>query len=391
MKINFIGYIAGMCLFLGMGIYVWRYQLPKLYSDPVNIAHRNHSSQTVTISCWSQGQYKNEQKTLLWSSSACEGIAQLIQAWLSFMDEEEQLAHPCFLQAVSISSSGGEAFISFDRSPLSSSWSTYNSLMTLESLLKTLRDNGIKIGSYRFLENHQSLQDNHLDFSKSWPLEGFLEQSEQPISSKYDTPHKPCIIVIDPAGDATTVGRIIDDSFERGITLSYAQALQKALQQELPKATITVARLPGEQVEPLRNAILANRLGADLYISVNFYAEKEHSPHCFIAYNRWHPLQDSITSKPSLSFVPYYEAYKFSIQRSSLAAYFLQNILTQQNNSGYIYKVAGIPCKNLAGVTVPALNIEIGISNKDDWKNVTKPIAHALIPVIANLVAMKEN
>jgi hypothetical protein len=44
----------------------------------------------------------------------------------------------------------------------------------IEGLLKTLRENDIKIQRIHFLLHHQPLVDYHLDFSHPWPLEGFL-------------------------------------------------------------------------------------------------------------------------------------------------------------------------------------------------------------------------
>lgn len=395
MKLSHREYLFGIgiaAIMLGLLVYGWRSQRPSFPDNHLTIMREknNHSPKTVTIHCWSGNQLKNEQKTIVWSSSPQEWVTNLVQAWLSMMDEEELLAHPCALQSATVSLAEREIFISFDRSPLSSAWSTYDALMTLESLLQTLRDNDIKITHIRFLENHQPLQDNHLDFSKPWPLEGFLNQTKQQLPQPSYGSNKRCVIIIDPAGDATVTGRIIDDSFERGITLQYAQSLQKSLQQELPHATITVARLPGEQVEPFRNAILANRLPADLYISINCYAETQQPARCLIAYSRWHQFDDTVATKPSLSLIPYYDAYKISIQQSCLAAQLLKTTAEQQKNSGYTYQVAGIPCKNLAGITVPALSLEFGLSTRNGWQTMAPAMAHALVPVIETLLAMKD-
>jgi hypothetical protein len=63
--------------------------------------------------------------------------------------------------------------LSFDRSPFPTEWTTYEQWMWIESLLKTVRDNDIRIQRIRFLVHHQELIDYHLDFSNPWPIIGF--------------------------------------------------------------------------------------------------------------------------------------------------------------------------------------------------------------------------
>src|SRR5579859_5868722 len=72
---------------------------------------------------------------------------------------------------------------------------------------------------------------------------------------------KPFSIMLDPAGDAQITGRIIDDSYERGITLQLCEDIKKQLEADHPKNTrIVLTRFPGETIDPLQNANFANRL-----------------------------------------------------------------------------------------------------------------------------------
>ena len=77
-------------------------------------------------------------------------------------------------------------------------------------------------------------------------------------------------IMIDPAGDAQHTGRIIEDVFERAVTLSIAKALETALHNTL-NCTVILTRAPGEIVSPLQNANFSNRLLVDLFINLNCY------------------------------------------------------------------------------------------------------------------------
>ena len=71
--------------------------------------------------------------------------------------------------------------------------------------------------------------------------------------------------MLDPAGDAQYPGRIIDDSFERGITLQCVEELQRAITRQFPHVRVVLTRFPGETCQPLQNAHFANRLDVDLY------------------------------------------------------------------------------------------------------------------------------
>ena len=66
--------------------------------------------------------------------------------------------------------------------------------------------------------------------------------------------------MLDPAGDAQNPGRTIDDNFERGITLQFAEKLKEMLQEKFPTIRVVLSRTPGESLQPLQNANFANRL-----------------------------------------------------------------------------------------------------------------------------------
>ena len=69
-------------------------------------------------------------------------------------------------------------------------------------------------------------------------------------------------------------GRIVNDSFERGLTLQFAQELKKELELNFNNIRVVLTRIPGETLESLQNANFANRLNVDFYLSIHFYSEK---------------------------------------------------------------------------------------------------------------------
>ena len=66
------------------------------------------------------------------------------------------------------------AFISYNQAPFNEQDNTLTKLMIIEGLLKTLRQNNITINSIQFLTNHQPMQDDHLDFTIPWPIQGYM-------------------------------------------------------------------------------------------------------------------------------------------------------------------------------------------------------------------------
>ncbi|HZW61067.1 MAG TPA: hypothetical protein VFF04_02480, partial [Candidatus Babeliales bacterium] len=99
-----------------------------------------------------------------------------INSWLSLLDEEHIMDSKVMLQTAILSQSGQEAFLSFDRNPLPAECATFETWMWVEGLLKTIRENDIQLQSIRFLVHHEPLIDEHLDFSNSWPAQGFLDR-----------------------------------------------------------------------------------------------------------------------------------------------------------------------------------------------------------------------
>lgn len=65
-------------------------------------------------------------------------------------------------------------YISLDRTPFENQWSIYKKWLLVEDLLATLYKNNIAFPYVQLLVNHQPLSDSHLDFSRAWPIQGFI-------------------------------------------------------------------------------------------------------------------------------------------------------------------------------------------------------------------------
>jgi len=126
---------------------------------------------------WYSNNWIQEQIDTIWSETdEAENAKQLTQATLTLLFEEQLMKKKVYVDSILKTTSDTELIIVLDRNPFSKHMAIREKYMIIESILKTLRENTIKTAKIRFLVNHQALNDAHLDFSQSWPLEGFLTQ-----------------------------------------------------------------------------------------------------------------------------------------------------------------------------------------------------------------------
>ncbi|MBN1549148.1 N-acetylmuramoyl-L-alanine amidase [Candidatus Babeliales bacterium] len=195
---------------------------------------------------------------------------------------------------------------------------------------------------------------------------------------------KPFSIMLDPAGDAQNTGRIVGDSFERGITLQFAEALKHELEATYQSIRVILSRVPGETIEPLQNANFANRLNVDLYLSIHFYEDVKEHPQMYLYYFIYNPVTDRWNTTRRLSFYPYDQAHLISIKTTQSWAQTLFNNLNQQKYKKLftMHEIAGLPFKPLIGVRAPALALEASLKSKRDWSIYLEPIVASLGPLL---------
>jgi len=133
-----------------------------------------HQKKKITLYYWHNNNWHSENSELLWSSNKVDCVTYLIRAWLTVLEEEKATSRSITLQTAILTASQQELLLSFDRKPFDHESNTYTKWMWIEGLLKTIRLNNLDIQRITFLEHHQPLQDDHLDFSNPWPIKGFL-------------------------------------------------------------------------------------------------------------------------------------------------------------------------------------------------------------------------
>jgi hypothetical protein len=130
----------------------------------------------VTIVLYKNDEWYTEKKERIWPAAKAEKIEHLLHAWQLLIDEDLPAAKQSSVQLVMLNKTENDLYVSFDRSPLLKEWSIMRKWYHIESLLKTVRANGIELRSVYFLVQHQPLEDAHLDFSNGWPSQGFINE-----------------------------------------------------------------------------------------------------------------------------------------------------------------------------------------------------------------------
>ena len=189
-------------------------------------------------------------------------------------------------------------------------------------------------------------------------------------------------LMLDPAGDAKNPGRKLDDSFERGITLQFAEQLKHELELLFPSIRIVLTRLPGETLQPLQNANFANRLDVDFYLSIHFYQERETKPNLYLYHFSYN--DEFITRWFDLAFYPFDKAHLCNKQitcnwGSMMNATLSSDTYKKQFDCKGLYK---LPFWPLIGIKAPAIALEAGLKNNQDWHTYIEPLVSALKPII---------
>ncbi len=187
-------------------------------------------------------------------------------------------------------------------------------------------------------------------------------------------------IIVNPAGNAQQTGRDIHDTFERNYTLKIAEQLKKSLAVEMPYVSVILTRLPGEIAAPLQYANFANRIQADLYLSIHCFEEHTPKPRLYLyqfSYGEAFGLP-----KNNLALYTYDQAHLLALNTTKVYADTLCTTLSSYEKLLEIYGPHQIPFAPLIGITCPALGIEIGLKNNDSWIDFVEPLVAAVKHII---------
>ena len=146
------------------------------FKTSLNPLDQDQSQRKITkFFVWNGETYVTEEKEILYSDNTIRTLENIVSSWLTVLEEEKLMPKKVSLQSIMISSSGKEAYISFDRNPLTKDKSIYHKIKWIEGLLKTFKESKLSIESVHFLVHAKPLNDVHLDFNHSWPLHGYSQ------------------------------------------------------------------------------------------------------------------------------------------------------------------------------------------------------------------------
>jgi hypothetical protein len=200
--------------------------------------------------------------------------------------------------------------------------------------------------------------------------------------------HRP-IVMLDPAGHARDEGRKLRSEYERGATFRFAEELRKALEKKYD-LKVLLTRDPGEVVQQYQNASFSNRVSADLFLRLQLYRENDVKPTISIYHLVFNSLVDfAHRSYDSLVFIPLREAHFQNIHRTKQFGNKLAKALSED---GYQRNfdcngLVGLPLKDLIGIQAPALTIECGIYNDNQWQQLIEPLVESFSTVLGSLEA----
>lgn len=191
-----------------------------------------------------------------------------------------------------------------------------------------------------------------------------------------------CLLMLDPAGDARTPGRQIDDTYERSISLQCAELLKQRIEEKYAQVRVQLTRTAGETIEPLQNANFANCAHVNCFITLNFYQDAKERPQLFLYYFSYG--NDFIIKTFDLAFYEYDQAYLLSLATTHQWASFMRQVLElpQYKQCCDFKGWYKLPIKPLIGIKAPAFAFEIGIQKKEGWIHCIEPILASLDPII---------
>lgn len=153
-------------------ILVFPHQTADLQTQAQNSDDATFTQQKITLFFFKHEQWQKEHNIVIWSFDTAINAKTITNNWLTLLEDEKLIDTD--VQLLSAVITNKELFLSFNKNLFDSQNSTYTKLMILHSLLKTVHENKIPVQSVRFLVHHQTLIDDHLNFSISWPITGYI-------------------------------------------------------------------------------------------------------------------------------------------------------------------------------------------------------------------------
>jgi len=184
LKAKFVIPITIFCFVLGLTYYLFQqkrlvvflnFQRTSQAGASKDLSEVSNKQEIIKLYVYKDDKIVQQDSSIPCGVSIADNLKHLVNAWINASYQSQILERKVVVKHVGLSSSGQDAYLSFDSSPLSASWSIYKKWQVLESLLKTIRESDIHLNMIFFREKHSPMEDEHLDFSQGWPIVGYAE------------------------------------------------------------------------------------------------------------------------------------------------------------------------------------------------------------------------
>jgi|GEM_PF-5039771 len=194
------------------------------------------------------------------------------------------------------------------------------------------------------------------------------------------------LVLICPHGDAKISTMDQKKCCKPSQVHAFAQKLGTLLQKKYNFRVALTHELT-DTLAPWRITSLTNKVEADLFLNLHLYHQTSNKPHISIFYLTYNSLTEQKNRIfPSCSFIPVRLAHLMCLQTTQHYAHLIHKTLEQPKYQKQLSIDAplGIPLISLAGISIPALTIEVGINNQDQWEQLIKPLIKSFNFQISN-------
>lgn len=101
----------------------------------------------------------------------------ILNRWLEIALEEKLVPQKVIVQDTALNQDFTDLYLSFDKVPWAAYAPTKVKWFILEGILHTIKNLGFAITKVYFLVNHKPIEDYHLNFSRAWPINGFMQNA----------------------------------------------------------------------------------------------------------------------------------------------------------------------------------------------------------------------
>lgn len=180
----FVLLITALCLIAGIIFFLiqrqWLIIQWTFDSSPHEIAFLQKETvlkKEITFYWWKNDKFQHEKASLIWREGKnAENLQHIINQWLSFLKGEKIVDPTLTVDSVALGAHEQEAYVSFNQPFPWKEWPIHKKWMLLESLFKTIKSSDSMTKFIMILANNEPMPDDHLDFSHTWPIDGFIEE-----------------------------------------------------------------------------------------------------------------------------------------------------------------------------------------------------------------------